>query len=643
MAKPRARRQPPAAAARHRRGGHPPAAAEARHRQALAAYERRDYTAALDHLRGAIALNPGVALWQTHLGAVLRATGALPQAIAAHRRAIALDPRLAVAHNNLGNALRAAGEAEAAEAALRQAVRLAPDYVEALVNLARLLRECGRLGDAEIACRRALELRPDYSGTKGELGALCWSRGDFAGAARWFGAVCEACPADAEAAMALGQALEGLGRFTEADGAYDRAIALAPDHAHAHFVRARRSEQQGDAGAAAFHFRQALVRDPRMANAYLGLATLPGGGLSSEDKKAVGGLLKMPDLPRDERSSLYYALARSAECEQRWDEAFRWARLANELDHARTAFEETENIAFVRQTIAAFAPDYRTRVSAGSDSERPVFIIGMPRSGTTLVEQIITSHPQAAAGGELVDMPVLADRLAAMTGGRHPYPECVFDLDAAQAQDLSEQYLARLDRISPTALRISDKLPFNFRHLGLITALFPKARIIHCRRDPRDIAVSCYFIKFHRPISFACDLFELGAYLRHYQILMAHWRRVLPQMLEVQYEELVTDPEPQIRRLIDFCGLPWDESVLRFHQAARTVRTASVSQVRRPIYESAIGRWQHYGRHLLPLYAELEGRPSLAPRARIGAPVRLPERVGAVSRREHESATGHMP
>src|SRR5205814_2518704 len=372
------------------------------------------------------------------------------------------------------------------------------------------------------------------------------------GAERCFRTVCEKGPSNPEAWMRLGGALEGLGRYEETDHAYDRAIALAPDQGYAYFARARRLEQTGDAAGAADHYRRALAQDPRLANAYLSLANLPGTGLSAEDKQTIEALLARADLMDVERSSLYFALARAAERERDWDAAFGWARIANEIDRARTAYDEAGDLAFVHKTIAAFPSDCWAALPAGSLSERPVFIIGMPRSGTTLVEQIIASHPQAAAGGELVDIPDLANQFGGAIGSDRGYPDCVLDLNEAQARQFAQKYLERLNRISDSALRITDKLPFNFRHLGLITALFPKARIIHCRRDPRDIAVSCYFIKFHRPISFACDLFELGTYLRHYQTLMAHWRGALPQpMLEIQYEELVAHTEHEARRLIE--------------------------------------------------------------------------------------------
>ena len=396
-------------------------------------------------------------------------------------------------------------------------------------------------------------------------------------------------------------------------------ISRAPQLPQAHFARGRQLEQRGEAKQAAEKFRQALSTDPNMASAYLSLSRIPRYGLTEEERGKVTSLLEGTGLTDDDRSTLLYALGHSAERERKYDKAFHLVRLANDIDHRRTGFNEIENIDFVKRTAATFVSDCWDDLPRGSDSDRPVFIVGMPRSGTTLVEQIIASHSAAAGGGELVELPEIANGLAQGAGASRPYPECVVNLTAAQTAALAERYLARLRQVDRDALRVTDKLPFNFRHLGLITTLFPRARIIHCRRDPRDVAVSCYFIKFHRPISFACNLFELGAYLRHYQFLMGHWRRVLPQpMLEIQYEDLVTDPERHVRRIIDFCGLPWEEACLNFYSTERKLRTASVNQVRRPMYVSSVGRWKLYGKHLAPLYAELEGR--LPPRRR-GRPV----------------------
>lgn len=579
------------------------------HGLAMAAFGQKDYPVAIDQLKRAISLRPQSALWYTQLGAMMRAAGHLDQALEAHRHAIALDARLAIAHNNLGNTLRERGDLAAAEAALREACRLKPDYAEAYGNLSRLLEQQSRFAEAEAMCRRALELKPSDIDVRGMLGALMLLRADFEGAEQCYRVVCKANRASVEGLMGLGAAFEGLGRFEEADAAYKRVVSLAPDSPKAHFALGRRFEQRGDLEAAAKHFRQALAGDPQLTNAYRILANLPKHGLLEHEKATIVEMLQQANLPDPQRSDLLYALGHSAERQGEWDQAFEWTRAANEIDHRRTNFNEAENLAFVRNTRSTFSADFRSALPTGSMSERPIFIVGMPRSGSTLIEQILSCHPSVAAGGELPDLIEMPKGLGSAIGSERPYPACVLELKPADVDQLAQRYLTRLDRVSTTAARVTDKQLFNFRHLGLIKVLFPRARVVHCRRDPRDVAVSCYFTKFHRPISFACDLFELGAYLRHYQQLMAHWRRIFPEsMLELQYEDLITDPERHIRQLIEFCGLPWNEACLQFHTSARAVRTASVHQVRQPIYASSIGRWKRYAKHLVPLYAELDNR-----------------------------------
>lgn len=575
------------------------------HTRGVEAFKERRHLEAIKHFEAALARRPRFAPWHSSLGAALRAAGRLADAIAAHRRAIELDPGFAAAHNNLGNALKDAGDLVGAESALREACRADPNYAEARLNLALLLRDKKQLDEAERCCREALRLAPSHLKAKAFLGNLMLEKGDFGQAAESLRAACRAPSFEPGSWLNLGAALEALGRFDEADEAYQTLIAKAPDLAEARYALGRLLEQRGEPERAAEEYRRALEANDKFGSAYLGLSGFFGFGLTAEERGKMLALLERDDLADNDRSSLLYALGRKAERDGGHDEAFYWMRRANEIDHRRTRFDEIENLEFVKRSAATFAADCWPGLPKGSMSERPVFIVGMPRSGTTLVEQVIASHPAAAAGGELVELPEIANELA--KDGR--YPECVRDLTSAQTEALAERYLARLSAVDREALRVTDKLPFNFRHLGLIAALFPRARIIHCRRDLRDIAISCYFIKFHRPISFACDLFELGAYLRHYQALMAHWRRALPKaMLEVDYEDLVADPERQIRRIVDFCGLPWDEACLNFHSAKRSVRTASANQVRRPIYASSVGRWKLYGQHLAPLYAELEGR-----------------------------------
>jgi hypothetical protein len=281
-----------------------------------------------------------------------------------------------------------------------------------------------------------------------------------------------------------------------------------------------------------------------------------------------------------------------------YDAAFEHARRCNALHSeinraAGAVFDADEHRRLIDRLIAEFSPVYFQRVrSQGTDSRVPIFVLGMVRSGTTLAEQILASHPLVHGAGELPDVARLGEGLA--------------QLDAASARSLADAHVCKLQARGGGAIRVVDKNPSNFLHLGVIATLFPRAAIIHCRRDPLDTCVSCFFQHLGDPFLFKYDLDHLGIYYREYERLMAHWRAVLPMPLfELRYEELTADPEAVSRRLLAYCGLEWDERCLRFHETERTVRTLSVLQVRRPMYRDSVGRWKRYETHLQPLIARL--------------------------------------
>ena len=229
----------------------------------------------------------------------------------------------------------------------------------------------------------------------------------------------------------------------------------------------------------------------------------------------------------------------------------------------------------------------------------------MPRSGTSLVEQILASHPAVHGGGELDDLGAIIDRLPASLASSKPYPACIADADATMLRGVGARYVAGLRALAPAAARITDKMPANTRHIGLIRCLLPGARIVHCRRDPLDTCLSCFTTLFTIGQDFSYDLAELGGYYRVYDGLMAHWRAVVPDMLDIDYEDVVADLEGQARRLVDFCGLDWDDACLDFDKTERIVRTASSAQVRRPIHDASVARWKRYEAHLGPLIEAL--------------------------------------
>jgi hypothetical protein len=313
--------------------------------------------------------------------------------------------------------------------------------------------------------------------------------------------------------------------------------------------------------------------------------------------------LQAPNQSAQDRARLHFTAAELLDAMGRYEDAFPHARRGNEL--ARPAYDPAAH----EHTFDAFI-NFFTRKQLGSLAhardrcERPIFIVGMPRSGTSLVEQILASHPSVHGGGELETMThVWEATLQALSAPPAHYPACLDRLTVDQADALGQMYLQALLGLNPTAARITDKLPLNFLHLGLISLLLPGAKVIDCRRDPRDTCLSCYMTMFEVGNDFKYDLNHTAHFYCQYQRLMSHWQEALDlPILEVSYEEIVTEPEGQTRRMLAFLGLPWDEGCLRFHENPRPVTTSSMQQVRRPLYQSSIGRWRHYAR----LVAELD-------------------------------------
>jgi hypothetical protein len=307
-----------------------------------------------------------------------------------------------------------------------------------------------------------------------------------------------------------------------------------------------------------------------------------------------------------ERSSLHFMAAKLLDKLGQFNRAFAHAKLGNALHGANYDAAQVER--HVNDRVGFFTQrNLRSLPRATHASDKPVFIVGMPRSGTTLLEQILACHPAVHAAGELPWMFELAERIRQRASfSARPLPHSLHDASIGDLDQLAGGYLGAVTALNPAARRITDKLPANYLCLGLISLLFPDARVIHCRRHPLDTCLSCYFTDFQVANDFSFDLRWTGHCYRQYERLMAHWKSVLLlPILDVDYEQLVADTEPQVRRFIEFIGLPWDDRCLRFHENGRFAATASHAQVRQPIYGSSVGRWRHYEKHLAPLRAAL--------------------------------------
>jgi tetratricopeptide (TPR) repeat protein len=360
--------------------------------------------------------------------------------------------------------------------------------------------------------------------------------------------------------------------------------------------------------------RTALKSNPRFVASLSHLATHLRGKLSPEERQALYGLLGDTKLTEAEHASLLFGVAQLCDAEGRYDEAADHLEKANaqELGVRRQRgqiYNSEAHVTFVDRLLTVFTPEFFERVRGfGVDTERPVFIVGLPRSGTTLLEQVIASHSRVFGAGE---QRISRQGFELLGGGSDGQSEATaFDkllvIDPKKVQELAQRHLQQLEALNATADRIVDKMPDNYMYLGFLTMLFPKARFLHCRRDLRDIAVSCWITEF-RAIRWANDRADILSRFGQYHRIIEHWQRVLPvPVLDVDYEEMVEDLESVARRVVDFCGLEWEPDCLEFHRSRRPVRTASVTQVRQPIYRRSLARWRHYEKTLRPLFDQLE-------------------------------------
>ncbi len=567
------------------------------------AYLTGDLQVAIQYWRQAVAITPKNPLIFSQIGAAYRKLGDLSSAKTYHLKALTLDSQNPMVRNNLGNTLRDLGEGEAAGEHFEAAVRLAPDYAEAHANLGNVHRDNEDWPAAEACYRRAVELKPDYADAWCDLGNTLTDLERVDEAIDCFRQSIKVNPNFAPAYLNLSSSLQRKGRLDGTEDLLIKALQLDPNLPEAWSAVGSTLHQQGRDEEAVGHLRKALEMKPELTTPYLALAGIQSVGLRDDDITQLLRLLESGELPENKQSDAHFALARAYEARKDFDPAFEHVMVANRIDRKKINFSAEDNRRFIDRSIELFNRDFfNARTDFGVTSDRPILVLGLPRSGTTLVEQILASHPAVHGAGELIDFPDVMLGIPKLIDEQVPFPDNALKLDSAMSRTLGERYLELLDKRDSSHPRITDKLPFNFRQLGLFRLCLPNAKIIHCRRDPRDIAVSCFFIKFTKPISFAYDLDDFANYYRDYVRLMEHWHELFPEtILDLKYEDLVSDQEAKSRQLIEFCGLLWDDNCLNFHENKREVKTASSWQVRQPVYKTSMERWRRYEKFLGPV------------------------------------------
>lgn len=389
-------------------------------------------------------------------------------------------------------------------------------------------------------------------------------------------------------------------RFEDAHAAIRRARRLSPDAPAVIATEVDILLAEGRYSEAAAIAVPALARQPTNVSLVLGAVRLCPRIESVEwGLNAVDVALASDGLAAASRARLLFASARLLDLLHRYDEAFDAASRANRLVTAR--FDATAHDALINRIIAEWNPQaVRASPISRHDTDRPVFIVGMPRSGTTLVEQILASHPDVHAGGERGEISRLAADIAGIDPRRIPAVDSPARLTAEFLNRAADAWLRPFTDSS--SARLTDKMPLNFIHLGLIARIFPGAHALHCTRDPRDTCLSCFMHMFEGSLPFAYDLRDLARFYRAYRRLMTHWAATLDvPIIDVRYERLIEQPEPNARSIIAAVGLEWHDACLRFHETKRPAYTSSIDQVRQPLYDSSVGRWRQYQQHLAPL------------------------------------------
>lgn len=600
---------------------------------------------AINSLNRALELDPDNFHAHNNLGIVRFESGAYEQAVEAYRKAIALHPAFPEAYNNLGNALRKVGELDEASEAYHAALALRETYPEAYNNLGTLLREQHKPDQAEVAIRKAISLNPRYLEAHNNLASIYHSEERDVDALRQLAEALKlepqnarsllltariqakrnaydlaekAClfvldkePGNGEALTVLGSIKHELDKFDEALALMEQAVACDPPSSEAHYFYGICLKSVGRLEEAKEQLLKGLDLNGSMYGAYANLNDLVD---YSKDKAMFKRLQDVMESLDNQRNPgmlpLHYAYGKALEDKKQYEKALEHYIIGGEIKRTQLNYDEAEIFTFFADIKKAFPAEvFSDRPCAGLSDARPLFIIGMPRSGSTLVEQIISSHKHVYGAGEVKYFADALHRLRGRFPALSRFPAMFEELGPKQFDILGKTYLDALIAPAGDALRVTDKLLTNYFFVGILHLLFPNAKFINTRRNPVDTCLSAFTKLFKDDMPHSYDLRELGRYYREYDALMQHWESVLPAgvLKVVDYEDVVADTEGRARDLIDFVGLEWDEACLAFHESKRPVKTASVTQVRKPIYKSSLERGKKYGAGLQPLIDAIAG------------------------------------
>ena len=597
----------------------------------------------------AIALHPDYPKPHEILGDLYMGQGKAEEAVEAFRRAMELDPTRPNTHMKLGLALKKLGRIEEAENAIedfkrldphremiaraaelekdgdpasaekiyRQILTQDPDNVEALRLLATVAASQRHFGDAEIFLQRAVDCAPEFIRARADLVSVQLERDKFDEAIKNAKRLIQLDKALPNSHLLLGNANGSAGRYEDAVSAYEKTLELAPGHRGAFSGLGNMLKTIGQVEGAVAAYRAGIQEHPDFAEAYWSLANLKTFRFEEHEVAAMEALLDTKDLPAESFVQLCNALGLESENKQDYERAFEYFARGNSVRRKSESYDPVETEDLNDRLIELFGVEFLARhADSGDPDGAPIFIVGLPRSGSTLIEQILASHSHVEGTHELSDLGRITQKIAKMFEIRERYPESLLQLDKNAFAELGSLYVSRTRRHRAGRAHFIDKNPNNFVHTGLLRLILPNAKIIDARRHPLDSCLGSYKQLFARGQPFSYDLVELGEYYLQYRRLMDHWYDVIPGfVLEVRYEDVVENLEREVRRILDYCGLPWEDNCLRFHETERPVKTASSEQVRQPIYSSSVNLWRNYEPWLGELIDILEPELSELPQA----------------------------
>ena len=614
--------------------------------------ERNAFEEAEENLRHVIKVAPGHARAHEDLGTVLLNQSRADEALPLLEKAVALMPKSASAASKLAGALTALGRTADAEALRARATQLSPQQakleqatrlfaqgqfreaekqaqsllqensrdVNAALLLARIAINARCYDDAEQLLVRITEIAPGFVAAWHDLGSVLKELNRFEEAVKALQEAVRLDPANAVTHYFYGAALAMAAQPEAAIEAYQKAVDLDPDLSGAYLGLGHVLKTVGDQDGGVAAYRRAIELRPDFGEIYYSLSNLKTFRFSDGEIAGMEERVGNNALPIDCQVHFAFSLGKAYEDKADYAAAFRYYELANRRHRETIAYDPVQTEVAHEKIRKAFSLEFfehQALMGTGCRDPDPIFILGLPRSGSTLLEQILASHSLVDGTSELPDISMIAQSVTNKAQGR-TFPMSMPELTAEELTALGKQYLSQTQRHRGSAPFFTDKMPNNFAYVGFIKAILPNAKIIDARRHPMDSCVGCFKQHFAKGQTFTYDLFELGEFYLEYERIMTHWDAVLPgQVLHVEYENVVSDLEAQVRRLLKFCGLEFEKSCVNFHETKRAVRTASSEQVRQPIYQGSLATWKRFGSDLDVLREVLD--PVLPEQDRVGA------------------------